>query len=521
MNLELEVFRNLFVSIAEEMGIVLKRTAFSANIKERRDYSCALYDEQGNTVAMGDHMPAHLGAMPASVKAVTNEFEVSTGEIFFLNDPFRGGTHLPDITSVSGVFTDHNQRPAFYLVTRAHHADVGGMVPGSMPLAQQIYQEGLRIPPVRLVVNNQFDPALMSFILANVRTPEERLGDLGAQVAAHRTGEIRLQEALVRHGKAKLVQQMAILQDYAETIMRKRLESIPNGEYLFTDYLEDDGFDDEHIAIRCILTISGSNATVDFRESDPQVRGGVNANFAVTTSAVMYCFRCLVTDNVPYNAGILRPIKILTKAGTICDARLPASTAAGNVETSQRIVDVLLGALRQALPEDIPAGSTGTMNNISFGGINPRTGSPFSYYETIAGGMGARSSSDGLSAVHTHMTNTMNTPVEALEQQYPVRVNRYTIREGSGGAGQYWGGDGIIREIKFLTDVSLSILSERRKLPPTGSEGGEPGKTGKNWLNNDPLPSKGNFTARKGDRLVIETPGGGGYFPIKTLSIKK
>ncbi len=523
MNLELEIFRNLFISIAEEMGIVLRRTAFSPNIKERRDYSCAVYDAEGRTVAMGDHMPAHLGAMPASVRAVTEEVQPGPGEIYFLNDPFRGGTHLPDITSVSALYPEDGNRPAFYLATRAHHADVGGMVPGSMPLATEIYQEGLRIPPVRLVTDDGYDRALLSILLANVRTPVERLGDLGAQVAAHRVGENRLREAVVRYGVAELARQMAVLQDYAEAIMRNRLESIPDCEFEFTDWMDDDGFGSDPVAIRCRLEIRGSGATVDFRQSDVQVRGGVNANRAVTTSAVMFCFRCLVNDNVPYNAGILRPIEILTLPGTVCDALLPASTAAGNVETSQRIVDAVLGALRRALPGELPAGSSGTMNNVSFGGTD-RDGSPFSYYETIAGGMGASARSDGLSGVHTNMTNSLNTPIEAFEGQYPVRVVRYALRRGSGGAGRHRGGDGVVREYEFLSDASLAILSERRKQAPAGVEGGEAGLPGRNLLNGSELPSKGNFEVRAGDLLRIETPGGGGYFssaklPTKSASI--
>ncbi len=511
MNLELEVFRNLFVSIAEEMGIVLKRTAFSPNIKERRDYSCAVYDSKGRTVAMGDHMPAHLGAMPAAVRAVIDEAQPAPSEIYFLNDPFRGGTHLPDITSVSALYTEGGSRPAFYLATRAHHADVGGMVPGSMPLATEIYQEGLRIPPVPLVRDGRYDQALLSVLLANVRTPVERLGDLGAQVAAHRVGETRMREAVARYGVDELAQQMAVLQDYAETIMRSRLQSIPDCEVDFTDRMDDDGFGSDPVAIRCRLTICGSGATVDFRQSDSQACGGINANRAVTTSAVMFCFRCLVDDSIPYNAGILRPIEILTRPGTVCDALPPASTAAGNVETSQRITDAVLGALRQALPDQLPAASSGTMNNVSFGGTD-RDGKPFSYYETIAGGMGASAHSDGLSGVHTNMTNSLNTPIEAFESQYPVRVVTYAVRRGSGGAGLHRGGDGVVREYEFLTDASLAILSERRKLAPPGAEGGEAGLPGRNLLNGQELPSKGNFRIRAGDLLRIETPGGGGYF---------
>lgn len=512
MNLDLQVFLNLFVSIAEEMGIVLRRTAFSANIKERRDYSCAVYDADGRTVAMGDHMPAHLGAMPVSVRAVLEEAEPERGDIYFLNDPFRGGTHLPDITSVSAVFPGDSAKPALYLATRAHHADVGGMKPGSMPLAAEIFQEGLRIPPIRLVRNGEYDEGLLALILANVRTPEERRGDLGAQVAAHRVGERRLLQALAKHGPQKIADRMAQLQDYAERRMRRRLAALPDGGYVFEDCLDSDGFSPRPVRIACRLTVSGESATVDFSESDPQTRGGVNANRAVTDSAVMFCFRCLIPDDAPYNAGLMRPVTVKTRARTVCDARLPASVAAGNVETSQRIADVVMGALQQADPASIPAASSGTMNNVSLGGIDPVSGAPFAYYETIAGGMGARPTADGLDAVHTNMTNSLNTPIEALEHQYPLRITRYSKRPGSGGAGKRRGGHGVIREFEFLADTDVMLLSERRERSPYGLAGGGPGKPGRNTLNGAVVPAKGNFHAKSGDRMTIETPGGGGYF---------
>ena len=510
MNLELEIFRNLFVSIAEEMGIVLRRTSFSPNIKERRDYSCAVYDANGQTVAMGDHMPVHLGAMPSAVEEARKAHEISPGDVVFLNDPFRGGTHLPDITSVSGVFLD-GDRPAFYLATRAHHSDVGGMTPGSMPLASEIYQEGLRIPPVKLVRAGEFDADLLAMLLANVRTPTERLGDLGAQLAAHRTGERRLLDATDKYGAGEVAQRMAELQDYAETLMRRRIEQIPDGEYSFEDFLDDDGFDERDIPIRCRLTISGDQARADFRESSPQVRGGVNANRAITTSAVMYCFRCLIPDDAPYNAGLMRPVSIQTTPGSIVDASLPASVAAGNVETSQRITDVVLGTLAHALPDEVPAASSGTMNNLTLGGVDPRTGARFAYYETIAGGMGARPSADGLSAIHTHMTNSLNTPTEALEHSFPLRVRRYSVRRGSGGDGARRGGDGIVRELELLADTEVTILSERRTRGPYGLKGGQPGKPGRNSLDGESMDSKGSREAKAGSTLRIETPGGGGF----------
>ncbi len=510
MDLELEIFRNLFVSIAEEMGVVLRRTSYSPNIKERRDYSCAVYDAAGETIAMGDHMPVHLGAMPASVKEALAAHRLERGDVVVLNDPFRGGTHLPDITTVAGVFVDDEAEPSFYAATRAHHADVGGMTPGSMPLATEVFQEGLRIPPVKLVRAGEFDEDLLSLLLANVRTPEERRGDLEAQLAAHRVGERRLLEATAKYGRAKVVERIVALQDYAERLMRARLAQAPDGVWEFEDFLDDDGFGDSEIRIACKLTIRGDEAEVDYSGSDPQVRGGVNANRAVTVSATMYCFRCLIREAVPYNAGLMRPIRVVTKPGTVVDARMPAAVAAGNVETSQRITDAMLGALAQALPDDVPAASSGTMNNLTLGGTGS-DGEPFAYYETIAGGMGARPTADGPSAVHSHMTNSLNTPVEALERAYPFRVRRYSIRRGSGGAGRFRGGDGIVREYELSTDADVTLLSERRKRGPYGLAGGESGQPGRNMLNGEPIPAKGTRRVAAGDRLTVETPGGGGF----------
>jgi N-methylhydantoinase B/oxoprolinase/acetone carboxylase alpha subunit len=499
LSLELDIFRNLFVSIAEEMGVVLRRTSFSPNIKERRDYSCAVYNAEGETIAMGDHMPVHLGAMPASVEEAIRSCSIGPGDVILLNDPFRGGTHLPDITTVSGVFLDPNEPPAWHVATRAHHSDVGGMSPGSMPLAREIYQEGLRLPPVKLTDD------VLAILLANVRTPEERRGDLGAQIAAHRVGERRLAAAAAKYGRPELDRRMRELAGYTERLMRATLAVIPPGSYSFEDFLDDDGIMDRPIRIRAALTLAGGEATVDFSGSDPQVAGGVNANRAVTVSAVMYCFRCLIPGDVPYNAGLMRPIRVITRPGTIVDAQPPASVAGGNVETSQRITDVVLGALAQALPGRIPAASSGTMNNLTFGGPG------FAYYETIAGGMGARPHAAGLHATHTHMTNSLNTPIEAFERLYPVRIRRYGIRRGSGGAGRFPGGDGIVKQFEFLTEAEVTILSDRRKRGPYGLAGGASGKPGRNRLGRRLLPSKTRLLVQHGDVLTVESPGGGGY----------
>ncbi|MBI3469996.1 MAG: hydantoinase B/oxoprolinase family protein [Candidatus Solibacter usitatus] len=507
--IELELFRHLFVSIAEEMGVVLRKTSYSANIKERRDYSCAVYDSAGETVAMGDHMPVHLGAMPLSVRHALEAFPLGPGDVAILNDPFRGGTHLPDITAVSPVFL--GRRPVYYLANRAHHADVGGMSPGSMPLAREIYQEGIRIPPVLLVRGGVLDRELLRLVLANVRTPEEREGDLRAQLMAIARGERRLREITAKYGLARVRRNMAALQDYSERMTRAAISRLPGGVYRFTDYLDNDGISARPVKIAAAITISGDGAHVDFTGSDPQVAGSVNANYAIAVSAAMYVFRCLVPGDVPYTAGLLRPIRITAPEGTVVNAREPAAMAAGNVETSQRITDVLLGALAQAAPDRIPAASSGTMNNLTIGGLTVR----FAYYETIAGGMGASAVGPGPSATHTHMTNSWNTPVEAFEHQYPLRIRRYRIRPGSGGPGRQRGGDGLIREIEFLTPCEVTILSDRRARGPYGLYGGQSGQPGRNTLLRAgkalPLPAKTNFQVRPGDILCIETPGGGGW----------
>ncbi len=514
-SIELEIFKNLFHSVAEEMGAALRRSAFSPNIKERRDYSCAVFDKTGQVVAMGDHMPVHLGSMPVSVTTAIKELELGPGDIAMLNDPYAGGTHLPDITLVMPVFTRAAQRPWSYVANRAHHSDVGGAQPASMGLSEEIFQEGLRIPPVRLARGGKIQPDPMALLLANVRTPREREGDLTAQVAACRLGERRLTEFVDRYGLRKTGFYLDALQRYSSHLMHEALGRIPNGEYHAEDTLDDDGYSETPLGIRVAIKIHDRQARVDFTGSAPACRGNVNAVMAITLSAVFYVFRCLLDEDVPACAGLMEPIHVFAPEGCLVHAQPPAAVAAGNVETSQRIVDVLLRALAQAVPERIPAASCGTMNNLSFGGMDPRTGEPFTYYETIAGGMGARPFADGFSGVHTHMTNSLNTPVEALESSYPVRVRRYSIRRRSGGVGRFRGGEGLIREIEFQSDVRGSILSDRRRFPPYGLAGGKPGKVGKNRLilpkRTKTLPSKAAFSAPRGSVLRIETPGGGGW----------
>ncbi|HZI94444.1 MAG TPA: hydantoinase B/oxoprolinase family protein [Patescibacteria group bacterium] len=511
----LEVYRNLFTSVAEEMGVALQRSAYSPNIKERRDFSCALFDCAGRLIAQGDHMPVHLGSMPASVSAALADLDLRKGEMALLNDPFRGGTHLPDMTLVSPLHVAGSGRPEFYLANRAHHSDVGGMSAGSMPLATEIYQEGLRLPPVRFIKGGEPDRDLMSVILANVRTPEERVGDLMAQVAANRVGERRLAALVERHGLDEVAAYGRHLIDYAARLMADLIGGIPDGSYGFTDYLDDDGITSEPVPIVAAITIAGRLARIDFGGSAPQVAGPVNAVEAITRSAVLYAFRCLLSPGAPANDGCYQPLEIIAPEGTVVNARPPASVAGGNVETSQRIVDVLFGALAGALPDRIPAASSGTMNNLTFGGKDPRTGNSFAYYETIAGGMGARPGRDGLSGVHTHMTNSLNTPIEALELALPVMMSRYTLRRGTGGDGRQRGGDGIVREYRFLADAEVTLLADRRRLAPWGLAGGRPGASGRDLLTRagqvETLPGKFRRQVASGDVLTIETPGGGGW----------
>jgi len=513
--IELELFRHLLVSIAEEMGAVLRKTSYSANIKERRDYSCAVYDAGGETVAMGDHMPVHLGAMPMSVRYATEAFDLKPGDVAILNDPFRGGTHLPDITAVSAIFVKGGRKPAFYVANRAHHADVGGMSPGSMPLAREIYQEGIRIPPVLLARGGQFDREMLGLILANVRTPVEREGDLLAQCMAIRRGEQRLLELVAKYGMGRVQRNMTRLKDYSERMMRAAIRRLPPGQYRFEDALDSDGITSRPVKIVATVTIHGDSATIDFTGSDPQAEGSVNANFAVAVSATTYVFRCLVREDIPYTAGVMRPLKVIAPGGSVVNALPPSAMAAGNVETSQRITDVVLGALSKAAPKLIPAASYGTMNNVTFGGRDPQRGQHFAYYETIAGGMGASAVCDGPHATHAHMTNSWNTPVEAFEHQYPLRIRGYRIRSGSGGAGKHHGGDGIIREYEFLTSADVTILSDRRIKGPYGLFGGKDGAPGKNTLLSGKrtiaIAGKARFEVQPSDVLRIETPGGGGY----------
>ena len=524
----LEIYRALFTSVAEEMGIALRRTAFSPNIKERRDYSCAFLVARGSVIAQGDHMPVHLGSMPMAVAAALAEIDFAPGDVVAVNDPFAGGTHLPDVTLVTPVVssqlsvvsrnrrprtTDSGPRTLFYVANRAHHADIGGATPGSMGLATDIYGEGIRIPPIRIVRSGVVDSDTMRLLLANVRGNVERRGDFDAQIGSLKTGTARLLEIVERRGEREATEYAAQLIDYSARLMRHTIASIPDGVYEAEDALDDDGVDAGPVSIRVRITIRGERAIVDFTGSAPQVTGAINAVDAITVSAVSYVFRCLVGGEVPASAGLMQPIEVIAPRGTVVNANPPASVAGGNVETSQRIVDTVFKALSQALPDRIPAASQGTMNNLTIGGIDTRRGQghEFSYYETVAGGMGARPSLDGMSGVHTHMTNSLNTPAEALEYAYPLRVREYRLRRSSGGEGKHRGGDGVVREIETIVPARMSLLADRRKNRPYGLYGGAEGAAGVNKINGQTIAAKGSHELKAGDRIRIETPGGGGW----------
>jgi N-methylhydantoinase B len=514
----LEIFRSALTAIAEEMGVTLTRSSYSPNIKERRDFSCALFDPRGRMIAQAAHMPVHLGSMPDSVSAALRGFSsFAPGDVIALNDPYCGGTHLPDITLVAPIHVtvDGEQRLIGFAANRAHHADVGGISAGSMPTATEIYQEGIIIPPIKLWEAGRANEAALALILHNVRTPHERRGDLAAQTAANRTAALRIAELVSRWRLPVVEAHTEALIAYAERIMRAAIETIPDGVYSMTDYLDDDGFGEGPLTITATVTVAASSLTVDFTGSSPQTTGNVNTVEAVAKSAAYYVVRCLLPEDAPTNAGTFAPVHVIAPPGAIVNALPPSAVASGNVETSQRITDVILGALAQALPEVIPAASQGTMNNVTAGGRDPRTGQPFAYYETMGGGMGASPTSDGLSGVHTHMSNTMNTPIEALEFAYPIRIYAYRLRRGSGGAGKYRGGDGLERELVFETPTEVTLLTDRRRHPPYGLQGGHPGLPGENLLIRDgverALPGKVRFTAAPGDHLRVSSPGGGGW----------
>jgi len=511
--IELAVFQSAVHSIAEEMGAALRRTAISPNIKERRDYSCAVFNDRAEVIAMGDHMPVHLGSMPMSVRAVVRSIPLGPGDIAILNDPYFGGTHLPDITMVMPVYHHGVEKITFYVATRAHHSDVGGMYPGSMGPARDIFQEGIRIPPIHIVRAGKIQIQILDLILLNVRTPGERAGDIAAQIGACRVGEQRLIQLTERHNRRTFQRRCRDLIEYSDELVCAELRKLPAGEFTAEDFLDNDGVTDTPLRIAVKLTIEPVNASLvaDFSGTSPQCAGSINAVRAVTLSACFYFLRCLLGQDAPATAGILRSFKLITQPGTLVAARPPAAVAGGNVDTSQRIVHTLLRALAQTAPNRVPAASAGTMSNLTIGGTDPRTNQPFTYYETTAGGMGATAQQHGVSGVQTHMTNSLTPPIEALEFAYPFRVRRYSYRPNSGGAGLHNGGNGLIREVELLTDAEVTLLADRRTFAPYGLIGGEPGATGRALANETELPGKSSSRLPQGTILRIETPGGGGW----------
>jgi len=511
----LAVMNNRLAAVAEEMGVVLGQTGYSPNIKERRDYSCALFDARGELVAQAAHIPVHLGSTPLSVRAAIARLQLQPGDVAALNDPFAGGTHLPDVTVVMPIFLSGEKSAFAYVANRAHHADIGGMAPGSMALATEIYQEGFRLPPVKLMARGNPVRDIFELFLANTRVREEREGDLRAQVAALQVGAERTRALVEAAGRTQVAIAMEGLKDYADRLMRAALRRIKPGTYQAEDYLDDDGFGAGPIPLRVAVTIAGGRAVVDFSGSAAQVRGSINANYAVTLSATFYVMKCLAAEAVPANEGLMRPISLIAPEGSVVNALPPAAVAGGNVETSQRIVDVLFRALAEAAPDAIPAASSGSMSNLTIGGFDKFRSRHFSYYETIAGGVGAGPGHPGASGLHTHMTNTLNTPIEALEAYYPMRITEYRVRRGSGGRGAFDGGDGLVRELECLVESNVSLLSDRRVIAPWGLNGGGAGEVGANLMLRDDtqtrLPGKTNVQLAPGDRIRIETPGGGAW----------
>ena len=499
----LSVLASALSGVAEEMGAVLIRGAYSSNIKERRDCSAGLFDERGKMVAQAEHIPVHLGAMPEAVKAVMDK-NPEPDDIFAINDPYSGGTHLPDITLVSPLA--HEGEIIGYAVTRAHHSDVGGMSPGSMPSdSHEIYQEGIIIPPIRLVRGGEYVQDVLDLLLANVRTPDLRRGDLRAQIAANNIAEERIEELMERRGKDVVLTAFEEVISYAEKRACEAIRDLPDGEYTAEDYMEGDGVIDEDIPIKATVAIKEDSMTIDFAGTADAVEGNVNCPLPVTRSSCYFALRVLLPGDIPANAGTYAPLEIKAPEGSLLNATYPSAVVAGNVETSNRIADTVLAAFSNFAPEKLPAQGQGTMNNTIIGGGG------WTYYETIGGGQGASEKGSGPSGVHTSMTNTMNTPIEAFEMEYPMRVERYELLYDSGGSGKHRGGDGIVRSVRVLEPASLSLLTDRRRHPPQGAQGGEPGAVGENLLNDEELPAKVGRRLEEEDVVTVKTPGGGGY----------
>jgi len=503
--IELSIFASRLDAVCDEMGAVLQRAAFSPNIRDRLDFSCAVFDADGQLCAQAAHIPVHLGSMAYAMQDIVSQLDWQQGDMVIVNDPYLGGTHLPDVTLISPLFFDGNLQA--FIANRAHHADIGAESPGSMPLSKSLDEEGLVIPPTKLYKAGQLNQSIIDSINASIRSGDAGQGDLAAQVSANQSGLLRLGE-LVESWSARAFQRSLVeLNAYAERLAQDALKAIPDGSYTFTDVMDDDGLGHEDITIATTITVDHHHVDVDFTGTASQVNGNINCPLSVAAAAVYYVFRCLMARQTPACAGSFRSITLTAPEGCLLNAKRPAAVAAGNVETSTRIVDVVAGALAKAMPEQIPAASHGSMNNLAMGSVTDG----WDYYETMGGGMGASSRGDGLDGVQTHMTNTRNTPVEVMESVYPVRIKRYAIREQSGGRGQHHGGNGLLREIEFLKPANVTLLTERRHHAPWGLNEGTAGKVGKNKLNNEVLPPKTTFKVNAGDQLTIETAGGGGW----------
>ena len=505
---ELTLFASRLNAVCDEMGGVLRRAAFSPNIRDRLDFSCAIFDAAGDLCAQAAHIPVHLGSMAYAMRTIVNRVSWTPGDTLVFNDPYLGGTHLPDVTLVSPLFVDDGLRA--FVANRAHHADIGAESPGSMPISSSLAQEGIVLEPTFLIRNGEWNSELREKIVGSARKPDESLGDFSAQVSANLAGLQRLKGLIEKMQACSFQQAVDTLNDYGETLARQMVADIPDGEYSFTDVLDDDGIGDSGIQLNLTLTVDGDRCHLDFSGTAAQVQGNVNCPLSVTAAGVFYVFRCLMPPQTPSCAGIFRPISLYAPEGSLLNASFPAAVAAGNVETSTRVVDLVCGALAQAIPDSIPAASHGSMNNLAMGANGERA---WDYYETIGGGMGSGRCGGGLSGVQTHMTNTRNTPVEVLESHFPIRVEKYAIRRGSGGEGKRRGGDGIVRAIRFLDDARFTLLTERRRYAPWGLAAGGEGKTGWTRLKGAEIPAKWERRVSKGDLLTVVTPGGGGWGP--------
>ncbi len=505
--IELSLFASRLTAVCDEMGAVLQRAAFSTNIKDRLDFSCAVFDVDGQLCAQAAHIPVHLGSMAFAMQQLVAGTCWAAGDVLIVNDPYLGGTHLPDLTLISPVFIE--QHCIGYIANRAHHADIGADTPGSMPISHQLDEEGLVIAPTWLLRAGELQADTMQNILAVMANPQQMQGDLAAQLSANRTGEKRVLELASSMGVDDYATGLMAVNDYGARLAASVLKAIPDGCYRFADVMDDDGLGQLDIPIVVSITIEAGQVVVDFDGTASQVAGNINCPLSVAAAAVFYVFRCLMPAQTPACAGSFRNIQLSAPAACLVNAQRPAAVAAGNVETSSRIVDVVMGALAQALPEQIPAASQGTMNNLAMGTREGET--CWDYYETMGGGTGAGSIRAGLDATQSHMTNTLNTPIEVLEMAFPLRVNRYQIRYDSGGKGLHQGGDGLLREFEFLAETTVTLLTERRRLQPWGLQGGEPGAIGMNQRNGQPLPGKVSMQFSRGDRLTVATPGGGGW----------